>query len=99
MTGNKLPWGADCAATRVGLERFMRALICTGSHFTDSFTLAPVDKPSRGVTVFFRVWIPEGSEQRFMALALVDELTPPPRVQLGMEPPTEPLRPTIKRSH
>jgi len=92
----KSPWDAECDATKVGLERFLRACICTKSHFTDSFSLAPVDKPCR-VTVFFRVWIPEGQEQAFLKMALLDGLKPPPRVQLGMELPTEPLRSPIWR--
>lgn len=93
---NKLPWDAECDATKAGMERFLRALVCTHSHFTDSFTLAPVDKPCR-VTVFFRVWVPEGHELRFLELARVDELKPPPRVAIGMDPPTEPLREAIRR--
>jgi hypothetical protein len=96
VMGEKLPWDVDCDATRVGMERFLRALVCTRSHFTDSFSLAPVVKPSR-VTVFFRVWIPTGSEQRFLELAQVDELKPPQRVSVGMDRPTEPLRETIRR--
>jgi hypothetical protein len=69
MTGvhaQKKPWDTDCDATKAGLERFMRALIITGSHFTSSFTLAPVERPCRGVSVFFRVWIPEGREGVFI---------------------------------
>lgn len=97
MTAAKLSWDVDCDATRAGLERFMRALVCTKSHFTDSFTLAPVDKPRR-VTVFFRIWVPEGSEQRFMEMANIPELKPPPRVSVGMDAPKEPLRQTLKRT-
>lgn len=92
----KIPWDADCDATRVGLERFMRALVVTHSHFSDSFTLASVVKPGR-VTVFFRVWIPEGEEQAFMKLACIDEMKPPPRVALGMEPLPEPARMKVTR--
>jgi hypothetical protein len=83
----KLPWDVDCDATRAGMERFIRALVCVRGHFSDSFTLYPVDKPQRGVSVFFRVWIPEGAEQRFLEMAGLDELKPPPRVQVGMDPP------------
>lgn len=83
MRAEKKPWDADCDATKAGLERFMRALIVVGGHFTDSFSLAAVDKPTRGVSVFFRVWIPDGSEQRFAELAHVEPLKPPPRVSLG----------------
>ncbi len=96
IIAEKLPWDVDCDATKVGFERFLRALVCTRSHFTDSFSLASVLKPSR-VTVFFRVWIPEGQEQTFLRLAAVDVLKPPPRAHVGMHPPTEPLRASIKR--
>lgn len=97
VVDGKLPWDAECDATKVGMERFLRALVCTGSHFTDSHSLAPVLCPSR-ITVFFRVWIPEGQEQTFLALSRGDELKPPPRVSVGMDPPKEPWRPTIKRT-
>ncbi len=80
----KLPWDADCDATRAGMERFLRALVCTGSHFTDSFALTAVDVPSRA-TIFFRIFVPEGREQYFMRLAKVDELRPPPRVHVGFD--------------
>ena len=93
----KQPWDTDCDATRAGMERFLRALVCTGSHFTDSHALAPVDKPAR-VSVFFRVWIPTGRERLFMDMANLDELKPPSRVQVGMEPPKEPLRDAIRRT-
>lgn len=80
---DKQPWDAECDATRVGLERFMRALIVVKGHFTDSFYLAPVDKPTRGVTVFFRVWIPEGLEAKFALLAKpISPLKAPPRVSV-----------------
>ena len=92
----KLPWDADCDATRVGMERFLRALVCTRSHFTDSFTLAPVSKPTRGVTVFFRVWIAVGQEQAFLEMAGVDALKPPPRASVWMGPPPK-QRAAIKR--
>jgi hypothetical protein len=93
----KLPWDAECDATKVGMERFLRALVCTKSHFSDSFSLAPVNTPSR-VTVFFRVWVPEGQEQRFLEMAKLDELKPPPRVQVGMDPPKEPLRHAVRKA-
>lgn len=101
MRDDKLNWDAECDATRAGMERFLRALVCTDSHFTDSFTLEPVTKPKR-VSVFFRVWIPRGSEQRFLAMAQIDELKPPPRVDLGWtadapQPPREPQRAKIVR--
>jgi hypothetical protein len=81
---DKLAWDVDCSATRAAMERMLRALVCTGSHFTDSFSLGQVDKPS-AVTVFLRVHVPIGSEQRFLTLAGVDTLRPPPRVQVGMD--------------
>lgn len=79
----KLPWNCDCDATRAGMERFIRALVRVGGHFTDSFTLHTIEKPTRGVTVFFRIWLVPGTEQRFLSLAEIDEIKPPPRVDLG----------------
>ena len=95
----KLSWDVEIEATRVGMERLMRALVCTHSHFTDSFTLQSprlIEKPSRA-SVFFRVWITVGAEQRFLALAQIARLHPPPVVQVGMESPREPLRSAIER--
>jgi len=85
MSTEKLPWDVDIDATKIGMERFIRALVVTDGHFTDSFSLASVEKPSRFVTVFFRVWIKPGAEQRFLALAGVDKLRPPPVVNLNMD--------------
>lgn len=93
---DKLPWDADCSATRAGMERFLRALVCVGGHFTDSFTLAPVTQPTRSVSVFFRIWLPQGCELRFLEMANIDELKPPPRVQVGLEsPPDDGRRPIL----
>lgn len=75
-----LPWDTDVSATRAGLERLMRALICVGGHFTDSFAFGPMDPPSR-ISVFLRVFIPEGREEEFKTRAKA-ELLPPPRVHL-----------------
>lgn len=77
-------WDAECDATRAGMERFLRALVHVGGHFTDSFTLAPILEPRRGVTVFFRVWLLPGTEARFVELAKIEPVRPPPRVDLGM---------------
>lgn len=98
MRDDKLNWDAECDATRAGMERFLRALVCTDSHFTDSFTLEPVTRPKR-VSVFFRVWIPRGSEQRFLEMAQIDELKPPPMVDAGCSdiPPREQTRAKIVR--
>ena len=97
MRDGKLPWDAECDASRAAMERFLRALVCTDSHFTDSFTLMSVTKPTRGATVFFRVWIPAGSEQRFLELAQIDEVKPPMRVQVGLETPPDDGRRAIRR--
>ena len=83
MTTDKIPLDANCDATKVGLERFMRALIVVGGHFTDSFTLAPVVEPSRGVTVFFRIWLHPSTEARFAELAKVEMPTTPLKVDCG----------------
>jgi hypothetical protein len=85
MSTEKLPWDVDVDATKVRMERFIRALVVVDGHFTDSFSLASVEKPSRGVTVFFRIWIKPGTEQRFLALAGVDRLRPPPFINLNMD--------------
>ncbi len=96
MSATKLPWDAECMATRVGMERFLRALVCTRSHFSDSHTLAPIDKPRR-VSVFFRVWVPSGNELLFLEMAGLDALLPPPRAHVGMDPPRDPLRKPFTR--
>lgn len=80
----KKPWDAEVDATRTGLERLMRALLVVGGHFTDSFSLAPVtERPSR-VTVWLRVHLPEGAEERFRELAHLGEvrLRPPQKAHL-----------------
>lgn len=95
----KLPWDADVDGTRAGMERFVRALVCVGGHFTSSFTLGnDATKPFKD-TVFFRVWIPEGKEARFLEVSTLEELRPPPRVHVGMDvyPPGR-QRPRIKRT-
>lgn len=98
-TKNELAWDVEFDATKIAMERVMRALVVTSSHFTSSFTLAPVDKPTRGVSVFMRVWVPSGKEQRFLELAGLDELKPPPRVHVGMNTyPPGPARSSIKRT-
>lgn len=79
---DKQPWDAECDATKVAMERFLRALVVVRGHFTDSFSLAPVDKPSR-VTVFFRIWLIPGTEQRFVELAKIESLKPPPKISLN----------------
>lgn len=90
----KLNWDTDCDATKTAMERFLRALVVVGGHFTSSFSLHPVATPQRGVSVFFRVWIPRGREARFVELAKV-ELKPPPRVSLGWscDEPDDPPEP------
>lgn len=95
----KLPWDVDVDSTCAGMERFIRALVVSRGHFTDSFTLgSDLTKPSRD-TVFFRVWIPEGKELFFLELSKCEELRPPPRVQVGMGlHPQGRQRPVIKRS-
>lgn len=83
----KLPWDADCDATRAGLERMVRALVVVDGHFTCSHLIgdrAKVAEPQRGYTIFFRVWIPIGREAEFAQHAKA-ELTPPPRIQVGMD--------------
>ena len=93
-----LPWDAEFQATRPGMERAMRALVCVRGHFTDSMTLAPVTKPARNVTVFLRVWLRPGTEQVFMNMAGIDEIKPPPRVHVSMDvvPPDDGRR-TMRR--
>lgn len=78
----KKPWDTDTPASKVGLERFIRSLVSVRGHFTDSFSLAPIDQPSRGVSVFFRVWIPEGNEKRFEELSGL-KLKPPPKATVN----------------
>ncbi len=80
-----LPWDAEFQATRPGMERAMRALVCVRGHFTDSMTLAPVAKPTRAVTVFMRIWLRPGTEKVFMEMAGIDEIKPPPLVHVGMD--------------
>lgn len=77
----KQPWDAECDATKVAMERFLRALVVVRGHFTDSVSLAPVDKPSR-VTIFFRVFLIPGTEQRFAELAKIEPVKSPPKVSL-----------------
>ena len=77
-------WDTSCDATKVGLERMMRALIVCGGHFTSSFNLAggpgmDLRKPQRGATIFYRIWIPEGTELEFMEISQA-ELKRPPKV-------------------
>ncbi len=69
MIGNLNPWDTDTEASKVKLERFIRSLLVVGGHFTSSFSLAPIENPTRSVSVFFRVWIPEGNEKRFEELS------------------------------
>ncbi len=94
---DKLPWDADCDGSGAALQRFMRALVCTGSHFTDSHTIGG-HALARGVSVFFRVWIAKGAEQRFLDLAEIAELKPPPRVQIGMATPVDDGRRSLRRN-
>lgn len=94
----KLAWDVDIDATKAAMERLMRALVCTKSHFTDAYALAPIDVPTRGVSVFFRVHITEGQEQRFLAMAKLDLLRPPPRIQVGMDYVPREQRAPIKRA-
>jgi len=91
-----LNWDAECDASRAGLERFMRALVCTCSHFTSSFAPTSVATPSREI-VTFRVWIPVGMEQEFLSAAKVDVLAPPVNVQVGMDQFNEPGRKAVWR--
>jgi hypothetical protein len=78
----KVPYDAECDATRIGMERFFRALLAVRGHFSDSFSLAPIDTPSR-VTIFLRVWLRPGTEARFVELAKIREpLKTPPRVSV-----------------
>lgn len=88
LTGGKLPWDASCRASGAALERFMLALVRTNSHFTDSFVVGGADRvqlPSRVHDVHFRIWVPVGAEPRLLELACIDKLTPPARVQVGMD--------------
>lgn len=85
---DKTAYDTDCDATRAGMERFIRALVTCGGHFTSSFTLYPIDKASRHVSVFFRVWLKPGTERRFMEMAGV-EIKWPARVSVGMEGPSD----------
>lgn len=66
----KKPYECSVPATRVSLERMMRALVSTGSHFTNSWSLGSVDVPSSN-TVFLRVWVHEGSQSTFEEMAKV----------------------------
>lgn len=87
----KLPWDTSCLATAAGLERMMRALVVVDGHFSDCFSAhrEHLAKPSRSAEVHFRVWIPEGWEQKFCDIAQA-KLIEPPRAQVGMGgPPSE----------
>ena len=64
------------------MERFLRALVVVHGHFTDSFSLAPVDKPSRA-TVFFRIWLKPGTESQFVEIAQIESVKTPPKVEFG----------------
>jgi hypothetical protein len=85
---DKTAYDTDCDANKTAMERFFRALVTVRGHFTDSFSLAPVDKPTRGVSVFFRVWLRPGTERRFCDLAGA-EIKPPGRVSVGTDGPPD----------
>lgn len=84
----KTAYDTDCTASGASMERFIRALCTVRGHFTDSFSLAPIDKPTRAVSVFFRIWLTPGTEHRFMEMAGV-EIKPPARVSVGCEGPSD----------
>ena len=79
MMTEKKPWDANVERASVkAMARFLRALVMTGSHFTCSFHLGKKDFDWT-TTLFFRVWVPEGEEARFVELS-GSELTTPPRI-------------------
>lgn len=81
-TPERHPWDVDFDSTKVGLERFARALISTASTMTDSFTIGNFPL-GRGVTVFARVHIPEGREEEFDAICLPGRRAKPPKISLA----------------
>jgi hypothetical protein len=78
---DKLPYDAECNASKAAMERFLRALVEVDGHFTDSFYNHPLNKPH--TTVYFRVWLPPGTEQRFARLAQIEAVKPPAVPDLG----------------
>ena len=80
----KRPWDVDTNMGKAALERFMRALVVCRGHFTDSMTLGPVGSAGRNVSLFTRVWLPDGKLPEFRQLAKPFAVRVPPRVQVGM---------------
>jgi len=81
------PWDVSCNMGKPGLYKLMYALIMVGGHFTNSFHLDFSQRYTPQIharfKVDFRIWIPEGREEKFEKLSGL-KITPPPRVQVGM---------------
>jgi len=92
------PWDVDIDTTKAALERTMRALVKTDSTMTDSMTLSNTMPWGRWVMAFLRVHIPGGREGEFRELAKPYRMAPPPRIQLGCEPPVDDGHPGRERA-
>jgi hypothetical protein len=80
MYSEKKPWDTDTNASKAGLERFIRALLSCGGHFTSSFFIGgSISIPNRATSIFFRIWLPVGMEKKFEELSGLT-LKEPPRV-------------------
>lgn len=78
------PWDVATASSSAALARFAGAVVLCRAVVTDSFRASGDRYPlGRGVSVDWRVFLPEGLEGRFRELARPEELREAPRVTLG----------------
>jgi len=84
-------WHISIDTTKAALERLARALICTDSGLAPGkfSRLLPPYEFGRGVSAHLVVQIPDGHQDEFRRLlgpSLIS-MDPPPRIQLGTDPP------------
>lgn len=79
------PWDVATSSSSAALARFAGAVVLCRAVVTDSFRVSGDRYPlGRGVSVDWRVFLPEGLEDRFRGLAKPEELRPASRVGVTM---------------
>jgi hypothetical protein len=81
-------WHVDIDTTRVGLERFARALLTTGSGLECGYASRLISSYpfGRGVTALVVVQIPDGQQSEFRCEAKPVHMCAPPIVDIDPRP-------------
>ncbi len=79
-----LPWDLTISQSIASRARFVKALVSFKCEISDSFTFGPVAELRLRDFYMFRIWIPEGYEEKFRTLCKPQVLRTPPKVNLNL---------------